>query len=64
VATSEVVETQASGEAGVDLEGGGGTADGVVDAFSTSDHAGDFADGIADARGELVEEVLVGGEEL
>ena len=57
-------EAETGGEAGVDLEGGGGAADGVVDAVLDVDDAGDFGDGIADAGAELIEEVLVGGEEL
>ena len=57
-------ETQAGGEAGIDHEGSAGAADGVVDAIFDVDDAGDFRDGVADTRGDLVEEILVGGEEL
>ena len=57
-------EAVVRGEAGVDLEDGGGAADGVVDAVLDVDDAGDFADGVADAGAELVEQVLIGGEEL
>jgi len=57
-------EAQARGEAGVDLKGSGGAADGVVDAVLNVDHAWNFGNGVAHARGELVEQVLVGGAEL
>ena len=36
-------ESHARGDAGIDLEGGGGAADGVVDAVFDVDDAGDFA---------------------
>ena len=38
-------EAEARGDDGVDLEVGGGAADGVVDAVLGVDDAGDFADG-------------------
>src|ERR1700684_2118149 len=57
-------ESVARRDARVDLEGGGGAADGVVDAVFDVDDAGDFGDGVANARSELVEQILVGGEEL
>ena len=57
-------EAEAGGDDGIDLEAGGGTADGVVNAVLGIDDAGDFADGGLDLGAEVVEESLVVGEEL
>ena len=63
-ATSVGVKPRRAASDGVDLEVGGGAADGVVDAVLDVDDAGDLLDGGRDAGAELVEELGVVGEEL
>ncbi len=57
-------EAEAAGELRINLETGGGAADGVVDAILDADDAGDVGDLCCDAWGDLLEEGEVFAVEL
>ena len=52
-------EAGASGGGGIDLKSGSGAADGVFHSVENIDHAGNFADGLGDARSGLQEKLLI-----